>query len=318
MKFLFCFCFLSIATFGQAEFEVTENLILKEQFLSAEKLMTEYVKKHPHNLKGIELLGDAYGHQKKWDNAIEQYKKLVDLSPATANYHYKYGGAMGMKALSINKIKALGIIGDVKQAFLTAAQLDPNHLDTRWALVELYMKLPGIIGGSKNKALDYAKELQRLSKVDGFLAKGFIYEHDKDYPLAEKYYQLAIEEGGSLVCYDKLTKLYQLQKQPVRAIANMEVALSNHNHNNLNYQIGKTAATNQIELDKGVQHLKAYLKHYAITDEVAPAWANFYLGKIYGFQNDKAEGLKYTNLALADDPQNEQFLKLKQALLQLP
>ena len=119
MKFLFCFCFLSFAAFGQAEFEVTENLILKEQFLSAEKLMTEYVKKHPHNLKGIEFLGDAYGHQKKWDNAIEQYKKLVDLSPATANYHYKYGGAMGMKALSINKIKALGIIGDVKQAFLT-------------------------------------------------------------------------------------------------------------------------------------------------------------------------------------------------------
>ena len=35
-----------------------------------------------------------------------------------------------MKALEVNKFKAFGIIGDVKEAFLKAAELDPEHIDT--------------------------------------------------------------------------------------------------------------------------------------------------------------------------------------------
>ena len=113
-----------------------------------------------------------------------------------------------MKALSISKLKALGIIGDVKRSFLKAAELDPNHIDARWALVELYVSLPGIVGGSNSKALKYANELQKLSKVDGYLAKGYVYEYDDKPELAEKYYKLAIKVGGSVTCYEKLSNFY--------------------------------------------------------------------------------------------------------------
>ena len=44
-------------------------------------------------------------------------------------------------------------------------------------------------------------ELEVLSKVDGYLAKGYIYEYDDEPELAEKYYKMAIEEGGSLNCF---------------------------------------------------------------------------------------------------------------------
>jgi hypothetical protein len=30
---------------------------------------------------------------------------------------YKYGGALGMKALEVNKFKALGMIGEIKESF---------------------------------------------------------------------------------------------------------------------------------------------------------------------------------------------------------
>ena len=92
----------------------------------------------------------------------------------------------------------------------------------RWAMVELYMQLPGIIGGSKKKSLKYANELENLSKVDGYLAKGYIYEYDNELKLAENYYKKAIIVGGSLTCYDKLTKLYEAENQPIKAIANIE------------------------------------------------------------------------------------------------
>lgn len=317
MKFFIYVFFFTVAALGQTDIQKTEQFLADKQFSKAEALMIPYVKNNPTNLDGIELLGDAYGHQTKWDGAIENYKKLVDLSPKTANYHYKYGGALGMKALSVNKMKALAIIGDVKQAFITAADLDPKHIETRWALVELYMQLPGIIGGSKSKSLKYADELQNLSKVDGYLAKGYIYDYDKEPKTAEKYYKLAVVEGGSLLCFQKLTNLYEAQKQPDKAIANMEAAQVKHDNNDLNYQIGKVAAENNTQLSKGEKHLRLYIANFSVKDDLPKAWANYRLAQIYKLQNQRAEALKYIELALAELPKNELFQSQKTVILKL-
>ncbi|RXJ49372.1 tetratricopeptide repeat protein [Gelidibacter gilvus] len=317
MKFFIYVFFFSLAALGQTDIQKTEQFLADKQFSKAEALMTTYVKNNPTNVTGIELLGDAYGHQKKWDGAIENYKKLVDLSPKTANYHYKYGGALGMKALSVNKMKALAIIGDVKQAFITAAELDPKHIETRWALVELYMQLPGIIGGSMSKSLKYADELQNLSKVDGYLAKGYIYDYDKEPKTAEKYYKLAVVEGGSLLCFQKLTNLYEAQKQPDKAIANMEAAQVKHDNNDLNYQIGKVAAENNTQLSKGEKHLRLYIINFSVKDDLPKAWANYRLAQIYKLQSKQAEALKHIELALAELPKNELFQSEKTAILRL-
>src|SRR5690606_6660020 len=177
MKLYWIFLLVPYFAISQSTIQTAEDLLKQNNYDKAVVVLENYLKNNSSDLKAIELLGDAYGHQKKWDEAIVSYKKLVDLSPKTANYHYKYGGALGMKALSVSKLKAVGYVGDAKQAFLKAAELDVTHIDTRWALVEMYMQLPGIIGGSKKNALKYANELEALSKVDGYLAKGYIYEY---------------------------------------------------------------------------------------------------------------------------------------------
>ncbi|GAL79396.1 TPR repeat precursor [Algibacter lectus] len=181
---------LPIMAFSQSPIADFEELVRKKHYQKVEPLLIQYLENTPNDLQAIELLGDVYGHQKQWDHAIDNYKKLVESKPNTANYHYKYGGALGMKALSVSKFTALGLIGDIKGAFLKAAELDATHIDTRWALVELYMQLPGVLGGSRSKSLQYAEELEVLSKVDGYLAKGYIYEYDDEPKLAEKFYKM--------------------------------------------------------------------------------------------------------------------------------
>ena len=215
-KFLFLLLF-PFLIFAQTELDNIEEFFQQKEYEKAENIISQFISTNPNNLKAIELLGDAYGHQKKWNDAINQYKTLVNRQQNNANYHYKHGGVLGMKALSVSKLRALGIIGDVKSAFLRAAELDKNHINTRWALVELYMQLPGIIGGSINKSLKYANDLENLFKVDGYLAKGYIYEYDDEPDLAEKYYKMAIEEGGSITCFNKLTELYENKKQPQKS-----------------------------------------------------------------------------------------------------
>lgn len=302
--------------FSQETFNDIEALFKQKQFKMAEGKIAYFLKNNPNDLAAIELLGDVYGHQKKWDSAVNVFKKLVDKNPKKANYHYKYGGVLGMKALE-NKLKALGFIGDIKKAFTTAAELDENHIDARWALVELYMQLPMIIGGSKSKSLKYAEELEQLSKVDGYLAKGYVHEYDDAPELAEKYYKMAIKEGGSLTCFDKLTKHYEKQHQPEKAIKTLEEAQAKHKRNALHYQIGKVAAEYNVELKKGAQCLQVYLKNHSASDGVPKAWANYRLAQIYGNQQNKETALKFINLAIQELPEIKTFKEEKERILSL-
>lgn len=314
--FLFLLLFPTLC-FSQSIVSEVNLLFKQKQFAKAEQIASNYVSENPNDIDAIELLADAYGYQKKWDDAIVQYKKLVDTKKNNANFHYKYGGALGMKALEVNKFKALGIIGGVKEAFLNAAELDPKHIDTRWALVELYMQLPGIIGGSKKKSLKYANELEQLSKVDGYLAKGYIYEYGNNPELAENYYKKAIKVGGSLTCYDKLTNLYKSENQPQKAIATIEEAYEKHNKNHLHYQIGKVSADYNIELDKGERCLIMYIENHSAKDGVPIEWAYYRLAQIQKHRANKQEALKWIDKALGIRSDFKQAKEEKEKILSL-
>jgi tetratricopeptide (TPR) repeat protein len=193
---------------AETDFDKAEKLYQQEKWQQAKVLFESFLKTNPNNFKAIEYLGDIAGHQKKWDEAIKYYKVLKVEFPKTANYYYKYGGALGMKAKSVNKFKALGMIDEIENSFLTAAKLDAKHIDSRWALVMLYIELPGIVGGSESKATKYSDELMNLSKVDGYLSRGYIDEYFKRYSKAESNYIKAHEIGKSKTTFQKLYNLY--------------------------------------------------------------------------------------------------------------
>lgn len=208
MNYFYGLLFFTSFLWSQSSFDQGVKAYKEKKFLLAQQFFESDLKESPNDSKTIEYLGDIAGYQKKWDEAIGYYKKLKLQFPKTANYHYKFGGALGMKAKSVNKFKALGMIDDIKTAFETAARLDKKHIDTRWALVMLYIELPGIVGGSESKAQHYADELLQLSKVDGFLAKGYIDVYFKRYKKAEIHLKKAHEIGRSKTTFEKLYDLY--------------------------------------------------------------------------------------------------------------
>ncbi|TNJ43780.1 tetratricopeptide repeat protein [Tamlana fucoidanivorans] len=316
MKLIWLCLLCPIMLVSQTDFKEVNQLFEDKNYAQAAGLLNTYLEQNPKNLEAIELLGDAYGHQEKWDEALVYYKQLLETDSYNANYHYKYGGVLGMKALE-NKFKAIGFIGDVKSSFLKAAELDRSHIGARWALVELYMQLPGIIGGSKKKALEFAEQLENLSKVDGYLAKGYIYEYDDEPELAENYYKKAIVEGGSVTCYNKLISFYEGENAPEKALQTAETAQKKHQRNALHYQIGKIAAEYNIELQKGLRCLETYIQNYSAEDGVPIAWAHYRLAQIYTYKNNKSRALKYIDLAIEALPEIKLFKKQKDRILAL-
>lgn len=194
--------------FSQSNFEKAENLFEQQKWKESQEAFEKILKIDPSNIKVIEYLGDIAGNQKEWDEALLYYGKLKKAKPSEANFHFKYGGALGMKALGVNKFKALGMIDEIKSSFEKAIQLNPKHIEARWALIELYLQLPGIVGGSESKAVKYSNELLKISAVDGHLSRGHIDEYFKRYTKAEQHYKKAIAVGNSRKTYQKLANLY--------------------------------------------------------------------------------------------------------------
>jgi tetratricopeptide (TPR) repeat protein len=96
----------------------------------------------------------------------------------------------------------------VRSSFEKAIQINPKHIEARWALIEYYLQLPAMLGGSESKATQYANELSKLSTVDGFLAKGRIAVYFERYANAEINYKKAYEIGQSKITYERLYDLY--------------------------------------------------------------------------------------------------------------
>lgn len=316
-KISLLFLLVPLLAVSQTNYQQAEEYLKQEKFSKAKPIFDNYLKQHPGDRKTREYLGDIAAYQKDWDTAISYYEALVKDGKGNANYHFKYGGAMGMKAMSISRIRAVTYMGNIKRELEQAAKLDSKHIEARWALVEFYIQLPGIFGGSENKATDYAKELGSISKVDGYLAYGYIAEYSDRPQDAERYYKKAIEVGGSPHTYEKLSNLYEKNNQPKDALNTTSESLKKHKRNQLNYQIGKISAQYNLEPEYGIECLSRYLADYTIKDGVEKDWAYYRLAQIYKNLGQKEIALTWINRALIAKSEFPEAQKEKSLILAL-
>lgn len=193
---------------SQTNFDKGLQLMESGKTEQARIVFESVLKENPSHIKSLEFLGDIAGQNKSWDKAILYYKKIKQLQPNNAEYYYKYGGALGMKAKTVNKFKAMGMIDEIKSSFEKAVSLDQKHAASRWGLVMFYLELPRIVGGSETKAVAYSNELMRLSPLEGYLSKGYIEEFFGRNKKAELHYSKALELTNSKIAFQKLYNLY--------------------------------------------------------------------------------------------------------------
>lgn len=197
----------TLPAFSQSESQTAARLFEQQKYDQARVVYLKIALREPRNPDAIEHLGDLEAMGRKWSSAADYYRRLVAIRPNDAQAQYKFGGALSMIAGTSNTFKALSLVGEIRSAFENAIRLDPNHINARWALVEFYLQLPGIFGGSEAKATKYANQLARLSPVDHYLAKARIDEYFERFSSAEKNYKKADEIGQSETTRKKLAAI---------------------------------------------------------------------------------------------------------------
>ncbi|MCF8714027.1 tetratricopeptide repeat protein [Joostella atrarenae] len=262
--------------------EQANTFIKENKITEAEQVLLSAYKKKPTPII-TERLGDVYGIEKKWDDAATYYKILVDEYPKKANYHYKYGGVLGMISLE-NKIRALSLLGDVKKHFEIAANLDDEHLGVRWASIDLYLKLPGILGGSNDKAYKYSKELEAIAPIEGYLSRGFIEEERNNKELAATYYKRGLDVVSQNTYPDK-----------------------NYRRQDIHYQIGKLAAQYNYKVNSGISHLLIFENLYTPESTIPLEDVYYQLAVLYRYQKNKEKANYYIDKAIKIHPNSKDF-----------
>lgn len=315
---ILCWVLWLPAVYAQNNFEQAIALFKTEDYREAKPLFLLWVQRNPNDIVAKEYLADTNAHLQQWDTAMVCYRELIELKPERANFHYKLGGALAMKAVA-NKWSAIGLVDEIEYEFKKAAELDASHIDARWALVTFYTELPYMLGGRQSKALYYANELEVISVVDGNLAKGFVYQSDKEFEKAEECFKKAVAIGGSVTCYDKLIAFYLAWEQPEKAMEIITKAFEVHQQNKYLYEFGKIAAEQQLNVVKAEQMLLKYVEVYkADTDKYPLQWAYYRLAQLERFQQHKTKALQYINQSLTIQKDFKPAVKEKTKILKLP
>lgn len=264
--------FTGLGCFSQDSFNEIHSALDQGKLETAKKLLQIKISENPEDAVATAFLGDIAGFEKDWDTAISLYKNLIQKYPDNVDYNFKYVAALGMKALSVSKLQSVIYVSDIKTYLEKTVELDPEHVESRRVLVELYVKLPGILGGSISKAKNYADELKDLNEVDFYLAQAFIVK----------------EEEGSEEAAPLFKKAIEVHRQ-----------LPGHKRRNiLNYELGKAASDGDVYPQYGLKLLNEYIANYNYTDIYPMELAYLNKAKIQSGLKNKSEAIKSIDKAL--------------------
>ena len=223
---------------------------------------------------------------KDFETAIRYYSKSIEIEPDNVELHYRLAGVNGIRIDEISKFKALPYVYAMKTNFLKAHQLDPTHTPTLTALVRIYAKLPDFLGGSLDKANNFAKLLFDLSPIEGLLAQGFILESEDKPIQAEAQYKSV---------FDLLPFLDACENSSVNSYFE-------NRSQNLSYEIASIGLAFNLSSTASICALQYYVAQFDVYDNLPKEWAYYKLALLYEQINEKDQAIQYRSLALEINP----------------
>lgn len=223
--------------------------------------------------------------------AAASFEKAVAADPKKAEYHYYLGGAYGRQAQSAGMFGGIGLAKKAKAELERAVELDPNHTDARFGLIDFHLVAPGIIGGSEEKAIAQANEIRKRDPLDGHRAWARIYTRQKKTDLARKEMVDAVrEQPNSAKAHYFLGRFLFGEKNWSGALHEYEMAVKLDPSFMPSYcRIGEHAASSEGNYARGEEALRKYLAYTPEENEPSPANAWLNLGVIQEKQGRKAE-----------------------------
>ena len=135
----------------------------------AKEIAGEILVKEPENVNAIVLVSRYYlfsgeglakddDKRAVYEKGVEYAKKALKLDDKNADAHFYYAASLGRCAQLKGLFNAMGSAGEIKKEFERTLELNPKHPIAKVALANYYYQVPGLFGGSTEKAIELLKE----------------------------------------------------------------------------------------------------------------------------------------------------------------
>jgi tetratricopeptide (TPR) repeat protein len=268
------------------------------------------VKAAPDDAELHDYLGRAWLRATQVEPAVAALTRAVELAPERSEYHRRLASALGQQFQQANVFRKAGIGLRVKRHMDRALELDPNSVEAREALLRFYAQVPGIAGGSMDKAREQAAAITRLSPADGPRLEATLARFDKK-PEAEvvaAWQKAAAAPGATVdVGLEYGYYLQQLERWDA-AFAQFDALAKAHPSSPVpTYQFGRTAVLSGQRLADGEQALKAYLESGPKgEDDPTREAAHWRLGNVLERAGRRDEARAQYQAALKENPDFQQ------------
>ncbi|MEO5688419.1 MAG: tetratricopeptide repeat protein [Burkholderiaceae bacterium] len=126
------------------------------------------------------------GASAKRDAALVKLQACTRATPQIAACHYGVGAVTGVQVMTQGMMKAAFGVGQVRDEFIKALEIDPQYFSARSGLVQFYLMAPGMVGGSVSKARDVAQAAVARQPEYAKLLDASILQYDDKLPDAER------------------------------------------------------------------------------------------------------------------------------------
>jgi tetratricopeptide (TPR) repeat protein len=207
------------------------------------------------------LMGKVLLQMNDASRSADWLEAAVKLDPRSSQAWDWLGRAYGTQAETANKLKQAFLAKKTKSAWERAIALDPNNLDARQDIIQYYLKAPGFMGGSKDKARQEALEIKKRNGYRGAFAAASVCAELKDQACVENEFRsLMTSYADSSAGYTQLTAFYTNNKLYDKAWAVIDARLkAKPDDAAALYSYGRTASISGQNLERGAEALKAYI-----------------------------------------------------------
>lgn len=107
--------------------------------------------------------GIEFYEAEEYQEARGMFENLVQVNSENSNYYHWLGKSYGRIAESSSWLSAMSMAKKTKKAFEKAVELDSKNIEALRDLKQYYFNAPGFLGGSKKKAKEIDKRIDKLA-----------------------------------------------------------------------------------------------------------------------------------------------------------
>lgn len=226
----------------------------------------------------------------RWSDAAKAFEQATRTHPGSAVSHYWLGRTYAIQVVQASILRQPGLARRTKAHLEKAVELDSEFIDGRVALMQYYLRAPGIAGGSVDKARAQVTEIRRRNAYRGGQSAATVARRQKDHAAAiAEYERLIAQYPDSAAPYSSLASTYGDRKQWDAAFRTIDRFLAAQPGEVLaQYAIGRVAAASGQQLERGEQALRRYIAEASPgPGEPTVATAHMRLGAIREWRGQK-------------------------------